>query len=183
MSPNPEQVRFQPYLEHASVRGFIHHLPVGDAAFMSIFSEPAARYPAEFRIYLPYRWSDARRIREVARYIAQRELQLWQPSPLDQLKLGLGAIQAQNALLNELADRLIAPLPWVRTIAAKFGTRRRALKEIALKLHIPAESIETVLRARPSPAVDAIHRHIKELTSYPWFLPHELRDVYSPDQW
>jgi hypothetical protein len=183
MSPNPEQVRFQPYLEHASVRGFIHHLPVGDAAFMSIFSEPAARYPAEFRIYLPYRWSDARRIREVARYIAQRELQLWQPSPLDQLKLGLGVIQAQNALLDEIADRLIAPLPWVRDIVANLGTRRRALKEIALKLHIPAESIETVLRARPSPAVDAIHRHIKELTSYPWFLPHELRDVYSPDQW
>jgi hypothetical protein len=183
MSPDPIEVeRFRPYLERRDCPGMVVHLPHGAESFFVAMAVPIPPFLYSYGIYLPYSWSDSRRIREVAIYIARIELRIWQRSNLDRIIHPLET-QREDLTAFEIADRLIAPQPWVEDMIWQFGTRRRALEQAARSISIPLSSVHTVLRANRTPVADAIHRHVRELTGYPWFLPAQLRDTYPTDRW
>lgn len=183
MSPVPEEERFGAYLYRDECPGSIAHPPNGDASFLLAYPAPFPPLLQGYRIFLPYRWPDALRIREVALYIVYIELKHWRRSALDLITQPRGILQQQSAALVDIADRLIAPRPWVEDMAQRFGTSHGALKQAAQSLTIPPQSIRTVLSARDSQLADAVHRQIKEITGYPWFLPADLRDRYPNDRW
>jgi len=184
MSPVPiEEERFGMYLRSPERPGSIGHLPQGDTSFFVATSAPYALVLLTYRILLPYHWPDAQRIRETAIYIAHIEVGLWQRTPLNQIVNQVDRGRQEYMTVLDIADHLIAPRPWVDDVVQRFGTSRRALKQAARELSIPVESIDTVRRAQSTQSTDTVHRHIKEVTGYPWFLPTHLRDRYPADRW
>jgi len=183
MSPVPiEEERFQAYLDRPECPGLIVHPPRGDTSNFIAITNPFPLVLRSYIIQLPHYWKDARRIREVAIYIARIELRIWQRSALDQIVNPLET-QREDLTALEIADRLIAPRPWVEDMVQQFGTSRRAIEQVARSISIPVESIRTVLAAHPSAVADAVHRQVREATGYPWFLPAHLRDNYPADRW
>jgi hypothetical protein len=183
MSSAIEVERCDAYFRCPERPGSIGHLPQGNTSFFVATPTPYAPVRLVYMILLPYHWVDERRIREAAIYIAHIELGLWQRTPLDQIANQADMGREEYLTVLEIADRLIAPRPWVEDIVRQFGSSRRALKQAARDLSIPVESIDTVLRAQHSLVADAVHRHVKEVTGYPWFLPTHLRDTYPADRW
>lgn len=178
-----EEQRFDDYLRCAERPGSIAHLPRGNTSIFIATPAPYAPVLLGYKILLPYHWPNAQRIREIAMYIAYIELGLWLPPPLDLIanttRMGLH----QHMTVVELADRLIAPQPWLDDIALRYGTTARARRQAARELSIPVESIYSALQAPSSLTADAVHRHIKEVTGYPWFLPPHMRDTYPVNRW
>jgi len=182
--PKPAEVeRFDAILRSRERPGWIVHLPHGDTSFFISTLAPYSPVLLAYKIWLPYHWPDAQRIRETALYLARIELGIWQRSLLDRVVNQVDMGRQEDMTVLEIADRLIAPRPWVEDIVQRFGSRRRALKQAAKELSIPLASIDTVLHAQSSPIADAVHQHIKEVTGYPWFLPTHLRDLYPADRW
>jgi hypothetical protein len=183
MSGPIEVERCGAYFRRPERPGTIGHLPQGEASFFVATHAPYGALPLAYMIFLPYHWPDSQRLREAAIYIAHIELGLWQRTPLDQIVYQADMGRQEYITVLEIADRLIAPRPWVEDMVRRFGSRRSALKQAARALSIPVESIDTVLRAQRSSVADAVHRHVKEVTGYPWFLPTHLRDIYPADRW
>jgi len=184
MSPVPiEEERFKAYLHRQECPGSVAHLPNGDTSIFIAITAPFAPVLFSYRILLPYHWKDAQRLHEVAMYIAYIELRHWKRSALDQIVSPREMLQADIVTVLELADRLIAPRPWVEDMTQQFGTSHNALRQAAQSLSIPLQSMRTVLTARDSQVADAVHRQLKQTIGYPWFLPVDLRDRYPKDYW
>lgn len=181
--PSVEVERYDAYFRSPARPGALAHLPHGDASFFVATRASYTPVVQTYIIFLPYHWADSQRVREAAIYIAHIELGLWQRTPLDQIVNQADMRRQEYVTVLEIADRLIAPRPWVEDLVRRFGSSRRALKQAARELSIPVASIDTVLRAQRSPVADAVHRHVKEVTGYPWFLPTHLRDAYPADRW
>jgi hypothetical protein len=178
-----EEQRFQAYLQRPGCPGTIVHLPSGDQSCIILTTAPSSPLLFSYIIYLPFRWHDTRRIYEVAMYIAYIECSHWQRSALDQLMIPRQLQQADRQLLEEIADRLVAPRPWAQAMVQRHGSNRPALQQAAHSISIPWTSIRTVLQAPPSPAADSVHRHLHATIGHPWFLPEELWDDYPNDIW
>jgi hypothetical protein len=182
MSVPIEEQRFAAYLNRPECPGSIAHLPTGQYSFFIGMPAPFDQVSRTYKIMLPYHWGDPRRIREVAVFIAWMELRLWGYTPRDLLERPLEFAHTDYATVQEIADRLIAPRPWVEAVLPHTRTREQ-IARAARSLSVPAASVRTVLAASASPVADAVHQRIKEATGYPWFLPPELRTLYPADRW
>jgi hypothetical protein len=178
-----EEERFKAYLDRPECPGSIVHSPRGDTSSFIATTTPCSPMPIRYVIQLPYHWTDERRIHEVAQYIVSLELRHWQLSALDHITTSRHTRQSDYATLLEIADRLIAPRPWVEDMVRQLGTHRNALQRAAQTISVPWTSMRTVLNTPLSRAADAIHRQLRGAFSYPWFLPEALRDHYSKDCW
>jgi len=184
MPPVPiEEERFAAYLHRPECPGSIAHLPRGQQSAFIAMTAPFAPVLRSYKILLPYAWSDARRIREVAVYITWIELRAWQYTPLDQLDRPEALPGLEMAAIQAIADRLIVPRPWVEAILPHPRPSREAILQAAQSLSVPVASLRTVLTARASRTADIVHQRVKEATGYPWFLPPSLRTRYPADRW
>jgi hypothetical protein len=178
-----EEQRFAAYIDRPECPGSIVHLPKGEQSAFIGAQAPFEHVLYSYKILLPYHWSDARRIREVALYIAWMELRLWGYAPLDLLARPLTFAHTSYARVQEVADRLIAPRPWVEAVLPQARPSRAQIAQAASSLNIPTASLRTVLTAPASPEADAVHQRIKMATGCPWFLPPDLRSLYPADRW
>lgn len=140
-----EQERFKAYLDYPKRPGSIVHPPSGVTSSFSGFTTPCLTELLNYTIYLPYHWEDEQRIHQVATYITYIELGYWRLSALDLIRTPQPRLPAHYATLLEIANRLIAPRPWVEAMTKQFGTHRDALQQAAHSISIPWTSMHTVL--------------------------------------
>jgi hypothetical protein len=183
MSVPIEEQRFAAYLNRPESQGSIAHLPTGQYSFFIGMPARLRQLPHSYKIMLPFHWPDPRRIREVAIYIAWMELRLWGYTPRDLLVRPQALAHTEFATVQEVADRLIAPRPWVEAALRHARPTHEQVAQAARSLSIPTASVRAVLAAPSSPVADAVHRRIKDATGYPWFLPPELLMQFSADRW
>jgi hypothetical protein len=183
MSPaSLEERLFEAYLSQPGKPWSIRHTPTGNESLFIISKAPFVPGMPVFLLLIPYNWKDSRRIYEVGYHIARVELRIAERSALDRV-VNPAETQQQDLTASEIADRLIAPRPWVEDMVRQHGTSSRALGIIARSISVPTSSIRTMLTAPASPVADSIHRRIREATGYPWFLPEHLRNHYPIDRW
>lgn len=186
--------RFDPYLSRR--HWHVVHDPQGRHSFAVATAVP--HQLAVRLLYLPARWPDEQRLIEVGQYIAAFELSETGLLPLrlpgmsavcEQCGQAAGLVACletlcrQRTLVEPLAAALLVPRPWLAAHVAAHGATRASMRQAAATLRVPLAAVMLVYQQPPQPAAARVHRHIRQLTGYPWFLPPALRQRYDPDQW